>query len=530
MTTVVKCKSGKYTYLYESTSYRNEDGNPRCHRKCVGRIDPVTGKEIYNPEYLERVWGTAKQPDIIHNVKKFFLMEDIEFSSRKVFGVNYLLNNIANSIGLTDTLKSSIPDLYEQILTIANFMVSTGEPMMYCNYWLKRNDGINIEGLSSQMISKILLSITDEDKMLFYKKWANTRLEHELLALDITSVSSYSELIDAVAWGYNRDKEKLPQVNICLLVGEKSRLPVFQMVYNGALKDVSTLKTSLAVLSGLKLSNISIIMDKGFASKNNIDAMLNDKDKIRFLLALPFTMKFTKDIVESVRSSIDSPDNTIVIGNDILRAVAKNMLWDDKHKIKAHIFYNAVSAYTKRDELYGHISMLKEMILSGQYVDRYTKDIEKYLQIKNSSRNQYGINIKIRDDIIDKELANTGWMVAISNFIKNPKTALKIYRSKDVVEKAFDRMKNCIDLGRLRIQSDTAIQNKIFISFISLILIARIHKVMLDQDLYKKWTMKELFKILETNEVTYIQGQKILHPLTSKHKEIFSAFGFQLPE
>jgi hypothetical protein len=63
VSSIVRCKSGNYTYLYESESYRDEDGNPQNRRKCVGRVDPVTGNNVFNPEYLERVWGREQTTD-----------------------------------------------------------------------------------------------------------------------------------------------------------------------------------------------------------------------------------------------------------------------------------------------------------------------------------------------------------------------------------------------------------------------------------------------------------------------------------
>lgn len=44
--------------------------------------------------------------------------------------------------------------------------------------------------------------------------------------------------------GDNRDKEQLPQINICMHMGETSRLPIYQVLYSGSLKDVSTLETT----------------------------------------------------------------------------------------------------------------------------------------------------------------------------------------------------------------------------------------------------------------------------------------------
>ena len=65
----------------------------------------------------------------------------------------------------------------------------------------------------------------------------------------------------------------------------------------------------------MKLNNMSIVMDKGFCSKGNINDMLTDEDGIRFLIATPLTMSFTKNQILSEKKDIDSVDNTIVIAN-----------------------------------------------------------------------------------------------------------------------------------------------------------------------------------------------------------------------
>jgi hypothetical protein len=64
MTSIVRNKIGKYTYLYESESYRDENGKPQTRKVSIGKIDPKTGNPVYKPEYLARVAGTNKQPDL----------------------------------------------------------------------------------------------------------------------------------------------------------------------------------------------------------------------------------------------------------------------------------------------------------------------------------------------------------------------------------------------------------------------------------------------------------------------------------
>ena len=528
MSAIIKNKSGKYTYLYESTSYRDKNGNPRSKRVCIGRVDPITGEDVFYPEYIERTLGTDRQPKF-GGAEKLFSINDIKASRNREYGVQYLFDHIAETTGLIDVAKMVLPNVYERVLALAYFMVASGEPALYCEDWLNRTDSIDSGEMSSQKISELLLSISDSERMTFYEEWCKHRQEQEYFALDITSVSSYSELIGDVAWGYNRDKEKLPQINICMLVGEQSKLPIFSIVYNGALKDVSTLKSTLAVLSGIDMKKILIVMDKGFASKKNIDAMLDDKDGIQFLMALPFTMKFAKAQVEGERKDIDALKNTIVIGGDTLRGVTKVRAWDANHKITTHIYCNSALVAERRNRLYGHVTELRDKAEADPFNEKHAAEFKKYLTIRHSSANSKSATVSIREDIIEKELSLAGWMVAVCNSDTTAKDALTTYRAKDVVEKGFLMLKSCLDVARLRVHSDMAMQNKIFIGFISLILVAHIHKVMSEKELYKRFTMKKLFKSLETLRVQYIKEQRILYPPTSQHKDIFEAFGFPLP-
>jgi transposase len=107
--------------------------------------------------------------------------------------------------------------------------------------------------------------------------------------------------------------------------------------------------------------------------------------------------------------------------------------------------------------------------------------------------------------------------------------ALTIYRQKDVVEKGFLCLKNSLDLGRLRVHQETSMQNKVFVGFISLILLSQIHKNMLAEKLYKKMTMKKLIMVLSKLRVQEINGTQILYPLAKEQKIIFKAFDVDEP-
>jgi len=68
----------------------------------------------------------------------------------------------------------------------------------------------------------------DEDgRQIFLAAWLRYRSESECLCFDITKVSSYFALNEHVKYGENRDGKDLRQLNLALLFGQKSMLPVY---------------------------------------------------------------------------------------------------------------------------------------------------------------------------------------------------------------------------------------------------------------------------------------------------------------
>ena len=163
--------------------------------------------------------------------------------------------------------------------------------------------------------------------------------------------------------------------------------------------------------------------------------------------------------------------------------------------------------------------------------EKYIADEEcrKYLNIRKSEKQASGYTVSIRSDVLEKALYTAGWVVLISNDIKEAVEAMCIYRDKDVVEKSFLRLKNSIDLGRLRVHSDNTMQGKLFVGFLASILMAEINKTMVEHDMYKNYTMREVLNILAKLRVQDINNRRILYPVTKEQRLIYEAFGVALP-
>jgi transposase len=526
MASIVHYKKGGITYLYESVSFR-KNGRPENKRTLIGKLDPKTGNPVYKRNYIERM-NAAGTPVAALEPATSFTDEEIRNSLIKAYGAFHLYLNIAEHTGLLPILQEVFPEKWKAVFDLACFLVSTGEPVMYCQDWSEKAECFPAD-LSSGAISLLLQSLSRREQEAFFRMWGAYRSEREYLALDITSVSSYSELVELVEWGYNRDGEKLPQVNLCLLMGERSRLPVFHMLYNGSLKDVSTLRTSLEATFSIGAKHLTLVLDKGFYSRKNMDFLLQGREKSRFLVSVPFTVKAAKDLVRGAAKVIDKPELAIALSErESIQGLTRRIDWEGKHPVYAHIYYNTLKAVQVKNSLYGYVASLVGLAKTNPLDCRLKAEFDKYLVIRKQEKTG-SYSIRIRHDVVELEYAHSGWMVLISGHLKDSGEALMIYRGKDVVEKGFYRLKDDLDLHRLRIHSDNAMRGKVFIGFIALIIMSHIHVTMAREKLYKKWTLKELLKYLDQLHLQYISGNRILYPLTRKQKEIYQAFSTKNP-
>lgn len=520
----VKQKVGKHVYLFEATSYRDDNKQSRQKRTPIGKLDPVTGDPIYKKEYLERLAALGKEPPIpVSEKPTSFSTQDIQDSTVKEFGAFHLYKNIGVEIGLLDILQSIFPKRWQHIFNLVCYFVSTGDPLMYFEDWLNKTEGFPAD-MNSPEISRLLHGITHKEREEFFRRWGEYRCEREYLALDITSYSSYSQLIDDVEWGYNRDGDKLPQVNHCLLLGEQSHLPVFQTMYSGSLNDVSTLTTTLSLAFNLGQECLKLVMDRGFFSLKNVNAMLGAGSlRTHFIISVPFNTRFAKEQIIHFRDRIDSIKNTITIGKEVVRGITVKREWGE-HIVYTHIYFNPTKYANAKNTLYGYVAALREKAEVNPEDAEFADEFKNYLLI---TKKKSGYQVDVRNEVVAAELSNVGWMILISDHATDAKEVLRVYRAKDVVEKGFWRFKHYLDMKRLRVHSDSTMHSKTFIVFLALILMSRIHNVMLDADLYKKYTLRGLIKELEKLRVQYIGKNRILFPLTAQQKKILKNFGIK---
>lgn len=504
------------TYVYSVHSYWDkEKKRPANKQVCLGKLDKETGELIPS----KRNKSVAKRASSAPGVSAKAL----------VAGPNMLLEKLTAQTGLDTMLRKCFPEIHMEILSMVYFIVQKGLPLSHCEPWSTGHLHPYGDILITQRISDLLRRITENDRQHFLSLWLSKMLEHDYMCYDITSVSSYAEHNEYLKYGYNRDLEKLPQINLAMLFGQKNRLPAYYRRMPGNITDVSTLKTTVKSLDFLGTSGIHFVLDRGFYSEQNIDELFERRHK--FTIALPAGRKWVESIIDSHIDTIQSPlnyhkldDGESLFVKSVLHRWGKN-----GRRSYMHIYFNDRQAATEFDRFTNEMLQYKEELESGKRIKEHEELYQRYLVIKETPKR--GIKITFNEEEIRKNRKRyAGFFSILSNAVKDPMDALRIYRAKDVVENSFDDLKNTLDMKRLRVHTSNAMDSRLFLQFLSLIYISQIRNVIQHDEFLRNLTVREVMENMETLiqiKYSHRYGQ-ILTETNPIQRKIIEAFGVTL--
>lgn len=503
--------AGKTYVYYVTATYRNKNGKPTCERSSIGKLDEETGMLIPNRNYYE-IYLKTSAPTI---------------AGVYSCGVNLAFEGIIEKLGITRLLKTYFPDNYKEILTIAQYILSEGNVMYYLDDYTESHKSVLNGRINSAKSSRIFNSLRQEDILLFFRSWMKQKRSDEYVAYDVTSVSSYSKNISELEWGYNRDKEKLPQLNIGMYYGEESGLPLYYRVYPGSISDKTHLKYMVDDNEFINGKRTNFVMDRGFYSAENLIYLVDNG--YRFVIALPNSLKYCSDLIKKHRTEIVNRSSCMLgKGMPYGKAYEINELG---FRMKVHLYYDPDKALQDSEALYELLERQENDLKNMEEPPDKKLKYDRYFYINRSKNGKLGF---IRNHkAIDEQLEKCGFFViAETDFKKTTAEILNIYRRRDVIEKSFDNLKNELDMKRLRTHSSETVQGKIFVTFISLIVRSYMLKALSEYMQETGCTFRKI--LLELDKIKSLAlntnaKAKLLNPLTKTQRDIFIALDLQLP-
>ena len=502
----VRAKKNDAVYVqYTLRAYRNEKGKPTSERVSIGKEDPETGMLIPNRNYYEYV-EKRKEAEVPAFVRSC--------------GTYAAFSGISEDLGLRKLLEKHFgKERAVDILTVSHYMMIRGNVMYYLPDWAEETVTFGGGHLSSGRISRLFSGINENERICFFNDWMKRKKNTEYLAYDVTSISSYGKNMENLEWGYNRDKEKLPQINMGMYFGEESRLPLYYRIYPGSIPDKAHLKYMTEDNEVISSKKTRFVMDRGFYSAENMQYLV--QKGCRFIIALPSHMKFCIELIDKHREEIvNQAECYLGKGKPYGRAYE---VTENGYRMRVHLYYDPYKATAESERLYEEIARQeKELSQMDTPPDRKLR-YDRYFYINRTKDGRLGYRRNM--EAINKALSRSGFfLIGETDFKKTTAEILEIYRRRDVVEKSFDNLKNDIDMRRLYVQSDEVAEGKMFTGFIALIVRTYMQNQLGEYMNMHKFTFQKI--LLELDKVKLIHSAnhenncRLLNPPTKTQRDI----------
>jgi len=517
-------------YVFDTTATWNADKKYGTHKRLyIGKM--VDGIFVPNKRYLLQQALDAGQSNEPGDKSQAAF-------KRNFHGATWLFDEIGGKLGIVDDLKACFPETWKQILSIAYYLIlEDRNPLSRFPRWASNHRHPFKADIPSQRSSELFGLITEEAKRQFFILQAKRRMETEYLAYDTTSISSYSNLIKQVRFGKNKDHDPLPQINLALLYGETSRLPVYYRKLPGNINDVVTIRQLLTDIDYMALEKVKLVMDRGFYSEDNVNSLYHNH--LKFLIGVKVSLKFVQDVLDEVREAMRSRSS--YSSSHKLHYHSRTIDWHYQEKkkrsgtvVKAdrrmylHLFYNDQKAVDDKAGFNALMDGLESEIRTSHRVAEHEKLYDKYFLITKTPVR--GISIQPNEAAISLAEKNYGYFALISNEIKDPLEALEVYRTKDVIEKAFGNLKERLNMRRTSVSSEQNLEGKLFVQFVALMHLAYIDKKMNDTQLYKDYTMHEVLDELDVIECFDEPGKRLrIGEVTRKQAGLYQKLEVAVP-
>ena len=527
-------KRSGITYVYESQSYWDkEKRQPRARRTLIGRLDPATGKTIPTDGRGKRRNTPTPEAEVAKPGPVPTAVAD-----RRFYGATYMLDEVGKNLGIAEDLKACFPDAYRQIQSIAYYLILESEsPMFRFERWSLLHKHPYGKDIPSQRSSELFADITEEQRAKFLKLQGRRRSEGEYWAYDTTSLSSYSRSLRQVQYGKNKEDDRLPQINLALVFGEKSGLPFYYRKLAGNIPDVCTLRSLLADFQSLGFEKVKLVMDRGFYSEANINGLF--KEHLKFIVAVQSGTALMRRTIDSVYETLRSFENLDEQHGLYSATVPTEWNYQQDRPYKkdtirearrsyVHVYFNIDKMAEDEAAFDRKLMAMRREILDGRQDPDHETFYRKYFEIRQTPVR--GIQVTVKEEAVQKAKRYYGYFTLLSNEKMDSMTALQLYRNKDVVEKAFGNIKDRLNLRRLLVSSEKSLDGKLFVAFVALVYLAHIKMKMHESGLFDKYTIQMLLDKLDVIECFETPGKDLrVGEVLSPQREIYGALGVRSP-
>jgi len=224
--------------------------------------------------------------------------------------------------------------------------------------------------------------------------------------------------------------------------------------------------------------------------------------------------EFVSAMIERAEPTMTNPENYRTLFG-IPLFIETYMHHVNGKKFYVHIFFDPNKAVSDLSSFITIINMCRYEIEAGRPVESHQDMYDRYLIV---TEEEGQIKVEHNSEAILHHNKYLGYSAIISNFTRNPSTAMVPFLQRRTVISMFENMYNDYDNTSLNLYNETNRLSRIFIQFIALILRLETENTMSDKKLNKTMSYKEMIEELTSIKSVKVPGLK--RPLQTELSDI----------
>ena len=458
---------GKY-YLYEATSkWKPEKKRSiKITGKYLGRITEAEG-------LVESAISRLRRQQV-----------RIERIQVKEYGISLAIEHL-----FTDTvsaLKKFFPVCWQRLVAMAYGRLVYQSPLKNMSfhfshsYLSEQYSGVD---LSSRSLGYFLREI-GQDRNTIVEFCRSFKISEDCILFDGTDIFSASEEMELPKFSKSKFGTYDDMVNLMCVFSVRQQMPVYYRLLPGNIKDVSAFKMSLQE-SGIK--DATIIIDKGFASNSNIEAL--EKEELKFIIPLP--------------------RNSSLIDYQKIKSGDKSLL-DGHFQYEGRYIWQYTTAVDEKKSVTVFLDDELRCREEKDYLNRIESNAVKYTMEKFHERRH-----------------TFGTVAMLNNIGKSSREVYVDYKTRGEVETMIDTLKNVVDADRTCMQNELALEGWMFINMIALKWYYILLNLLKKHELNKKYSPTDFLLFLSEVKMVKINNTWQKAEVIRKTVELLQKVGIE---
>ena len=403
-------------------------------------------------------------------------------------GVTDILEWIGRESGIdSDLLHSADEGTALQIISIARFWTSNPDKTIRrIEEWQIDHQIPYDDGLSEDTCYRLMKELGHDVSVSqrYFRLRASHASSKSSVAVDTTTMYSYSENLNDVRFGYNKDGNGLATVKLLTLFSIKDHQPIAFCRQPGNIPDVISVLNALQQLSVLGMEKPLVVMDGGFFSEPNILEFIHAHTK--FIMRGQLDGKWIFPKLEACFDDMEKPSNMCPYDSNIYGVtnrishlfhrerkrnrgdVPKGTVVAEEHRLYLHFFLNTDKARIERAALNASVMSVKSQLEQGVDISLMSKSeqriINRFLVLRKYGKR---LTVTMNDEAIMEESKYYGCFVLVSSETMDTFAALKEYQLRERTEEGFRLDKQYNDAHVTRSKTTPSLEGRFFCQFVA---------------------------------------------------------------